>query len=111
MAAAVARPRWCWSCSRSAGDAVDDNVSLMRRFALAATLIGALASPAGANGRAPATSTIHFRQGNDQDVIAGMTFGAVLSHDGGATWQWMCEAAVGYGGMYDPSYQYTASGA
>jgi hypothetical protein len=38
-----------------------------------------------------------------------MTFGLVISHDGGATWQWMCEAAVGYGGLYDPFYSYTES--
>ena len=35
----------------------------------------------------------------------------VLSHDGGRTWHWMCEAAVGYGGLWDPDYAYTADGA
>jgi hypothetical protein len=87
----------------------------MRRFALASILVvglvGALAGTAAANGRAPATSTIHFRQGHEQDIAAGMTFGLVLSHDGGTTWQWVCEDAVGYGGVWDPDYSYTASGA
>ena len=55
---------------------------------------------AGANGRPDATSTLHFQQGNPQNIAAGMTFGLLLSHDGGATWSWMCEAAVmAYGGM------------
>jgi photosystem II stability/assembly factor-like uncharacterized protein len=70
-----------------------------------------LAGVAHANGRPEATSTIHWRPSAPQDVVAGMTFGVVLSHDGGATWQWMCEDAVGYGGVYDPDYAYTASGA
>jgi hypothetical protein len=85
----------------------------MSRLAVitAALLVAALALDAGANGRPPGTSTIHFRQGNDSDIVAGMTFGLVISHDGGATWQWMCEKAVGYGGMYDPIYAYSQSGA
>lgn len=66
---------------------------------------------AAANGRLPATSTITFRQGHDSDIAVGLTFGLLLSHDGGQTWRWICEAAVGYGGMYDPVYAYTASGA
>lgn len=40
-----------------------------------------------------------------------MTFGLLLSHDGGTTWQWMCETAVGYGGLWDPDYAYSSSGA
>lgn len=83
----------------------------MRRFALASILVVGLAGTAAANGRAPATSTIHFRQGHEQDIAAGMTFGLVLSHDGGATWHWVCEDAIGYGGVWDPDYSYTASGA
>ncbi len=83
----------------------------MRRFALATLMIAVLAALASANGRPPATSTIHFEQGAEQNVVAGMTFGVVMSHDNGATWQWMCEASVGYGGMYDPGYEYTQTGA
>ena len=64
-----------------------------------------------ANGRHEAAVTINFRQGHDQDIAAGMTFGLLLSHDGGATWHWMCESAVLYQGTHDPDYAYTASGA
>ena len=80
------------------------------RLAAAAIVSLALAGVAHANGRAPGTSSIQFRAGHDQDVLGGMTFGLVISHDGGATWQWMCEAAVGYGGIYDPRYVYSGTG-
>ncbi|HTR52308.1 MAG TPA: hypothetical protein VMJ10_16455 [Kofleriaceae bacterium] len=85
----------------------------MRQLALALAAAGALAGArdASANGRPPATSTLHWKQGSPNDVIAGMTFGVLISHDAGATWQWMCEAAVGYMGTYDPSYAYTSTGA
>jgi hypothetical protein len=80
------------------------------RSSLAFALVLALAADAHANGRPAATSTIHFRQGHETDIVAGMTFGLTISHDGGATWDWMCEAAVGYGGLYDPFYSYTQNG-
>jgi hypothetical protein len=83
----------------------------MRRIALAAVLVGALAGTAAANGRAPATSTIHFQQGHESNVAVGMTFGLLLSHDSGATWQWVCEDAIGYGGVWDPDYAFTSTGA
>jgi uncharacterized protein (TIGR03382 family) len=81
---------------------------MVRNLALVVVL--AAGSLAHANGRAPNTSTINFRQGNEQDVAAGMTFGLVISHDGGTTWHWMCEKAVLYGGMYDPDYAYNTTG-
>jgi uncharacterized protein (TIGR03382 family) len=82
----------------------------MRRFALAGWIVAVLATFADANGRAPATSTITFRQGHESDVVAGLTFGAVVSHDSGATWHWFCEKAVPYTGMYDPDYAYSTTG-
>jgi uncharacterized protein (TIGR03382 family) len=83
----------------------------MRRIALVVSVVAALAGIASANGRAPGTSTINFRQGHEQDIAAGMTFGLLISHDGGATWNWMCETAVGYGGLWDPDYAYSPTGA
>jgi MYXO-CTERM domain-containing protein len=81
------------------------------RIVLAGLLVLGLAATANANGRDPYTSTINFQRGNEQHIVAGMTFGVVVSKDGGATWQWMCERAVGYGGQYDPDYVYTSTGA
>lgn len=87
---------------------------MARRFALAlAALLASVVAihDATANGRPPGTSTIHFRHGQESEIAAGMSFGLLLSHDNGATWYWMCETAIGYGGTYDPDYEYTATGA
>lgn len=95
--------------------------SIVRKARLfATTFLGAvvtLAMGAGsgidvahANGRPPASSSIHFRAGHPNDLVVGMTWGVLVSHDGGATYQWMCEDAVGYGGAYDPDYEYLADG-
>ena len=84
-------------------------MGMLRNLALFTAL--AAATVAHANGRPPATSTINFRQGHQQDIAAGMSFGMVLSHDNGATWHWMCEKAVLYGGQYDPDYVYAPGGA
>lgn len=81
------------------------------RFVVGMLLVAASAAPALANGRPAGTSTINFKQGDEQKIAAGMTFGMVESDDGGQTWHWMCEAAIRYGGMYDPDYAYTSSGA
>lgn len=80
-------------------------------LALVVALIsGAAPRAALANGRPPGTSTIHFRKGMERHVYAGMTFGAVLSKDGGATWEWICEEAIGYSGTYDPDYVFAPDG-
>ncbi|HEX8108971.1 MAG TPA: hypothetical protein VF516_14665, partial [Kofleriaceae bacterium] len=66
---------------------------------------------ASANGRPPGTSSIVFRRGHESDIIAGLTFGMAISHDGGATWHWMCDDALGIGNSaYDPIYSYTPAG-
>jgi hypothetical protein len=73
--------------------------------------VAALTGTAGANGRPAGTSTINFEQGAPQHIAAGMTFGFLRSEDGGTTWKWMCEAAIGYGGTFDPDYAYSPTGA
>ncbi len=60
--------------------------------------------------RPPAAQTIEFRAGSTQDVIVGTTFGLLTSHDAGVTWRWYCNAAIGFGGTFDPDYAYTSSG-
>lgn len=74
-------------------------------------LVLAMAGLAHANGRPDAVSTINFKPGDPNEIAAGLTFGLVLSHDAGRSWHWMCEKAVGYGGLWDPDYAYTAGGA
>jgi hypothetical protein len=82
-----------------------------RSIVLAATVIVGAQRGAWANGRPPASSSITFRQGHENEITAGLTFGLVFSHDGGQTWSWMCEGAIGYTGIYDPHYSYTSTGA
>jgi len=84
---------------------------MFRRTALACLVLAALPHVASANGRAPATSTIAFRAGHDNEIAVGLTWGLLLSHDGGATWSWVCENAVGYSGVYDPIYVLSEGGA
>jgi MYXO-CTERM domain-containing protein len=85
-------------------------VSLFRS-ALGALVVAGLAGSAFANGRDPFISTINFKVGENTKIMAGATYGLVKSDDNGATWQWYCERAVGYGGTYDPDYVYTNTGA
>jgi uncharacterized protein (TIGR03382 family) len=82
-----------------------------RVLAAAALLVAAVPGHALANGRPPQTINLHFRPGHPDDILIAATFGALFSHDGGATWTWMCETAVGYGGTYDPDYAVSAGGA
>lgn len=82
-----------------------------RSIVLAALVIAGTSRPGSANGRPPASSSITFRPGHDNEVVAGLTFGLVFSHDGGQTWTWMCESAIGYSGIYDPRYAYSTTGA
>ena len=82
----------------------------MVRFGLGLGLVASWCAIAAANGRPAGTSTINFEQGHPDHIAAGMTFGLVLSNDGGATWRWMCEKTVGYGGLWDPDYAYSSSG-
>lgn len=84
---------------------------MIRQFVVGSLVLLASATQLHANGRPAATSTINFRQGNEQHIAAGMTFGLLVSKDGGATWRWFCEDAIKYGGMYDPDYAYTPTGA
>jgi uncharacterized protein (TIGR03382 family) len=83
---------------------------VLASFVVVAGLVAA-GDSAHANGRLPATSSITFRQGHDDDVVAGLTFGLVISHDGGKTWAWMCDDAIGIStSPYDPNYAYTPGG-
>jgi hypothetical protein len=84
---------------------------LPRRLVLAAFLVAGLPASAVANGRPPQVLNLHIRPGTPSDVLAPATFGPLFSTDGGDTWGWMCESAVGYGGTYDPDYAVTATGA
>lgn len=83
-------------------------MSNLSRALLSAALVLATV-PALANGRAPATMDVKPRSGST-DVMAGTTFGVSISADDAASWRWLCESAVGYGGTYDPDYEWSPTG-
>lgn len=81
---------------------------LQRAATLAAAVTSALAalpSPAAANGVFPAADQIVFDPSDPARAVARMTYGLLTTRDGGATWHWICERAVGYDdtdGVYPP---------
>jgi hypothetical protein len=75
------------------------------RRALAIVML--LTAGASANGRFPSAMTVTFGQ-DPKQIYVGATFGLIFTTDG-ATWNWVCEKAVGYTGYYDPVYAVTSS--
>jgi hypothetical protein len=63
-----------------------------------------------ANGRFPATVNVHVRADDQDFILVPATFGLLLSKNGGQSFQWVCEEAIGYGGTYDPDYAVAADG-
>lgn len=84
----------------------------MRRFAgaLALAAIALSTSPAAGNGRFPATVNIRFHPTDPDFFLVPATFGLLVTKDGGASFQWVCELAIGYTGTYDPDYVIAANG-
>ena len=73
--------------------------------------IAGIAAPAAhANGRFPITVNVKFRPGATETVLVPASFGLMISKDGGDTFRWVCELAIGYTGTYDPDYAVTADG-
>jgi hypothetical protein len=77
--------------------------------ALAGALL-AFPSTGLANGRFPAANQIVFHPSDPDRMLIRVTFGALLSQDGGKTASWLCEPLVGYGGVQDPAVAITSDG-
>jgi MYXO-CTERM domain-containing protein len=75
-----------------------------------AAALAAAAPEARANGRFPATIDVVFKPGDHTKMSLQVTWGLLQTEDEGASWHWMCEDAVGFGGVYDPDYAYTSTG-
>jgi len=67
----------------------------------------AAAPEAHANGRFPESNAIFFAPNDAEYVLLRTTFGQILSHDRGKTWDWVCEQSVGLAGVEDPMYSIT----
>ena len=85
----------------------------MRRLATAAFVLALGASfphRALANGRFPSADQLIPDPGDPQHLVLRATFGLLQSHDGGQTFHWVCEDAIGYSGDRDPALAVTADG-
>jgi hypothetical protein len=82
---------------------------VLRRVVAVFLVLFTLAGTARANGRFPASSAIVLSPGDTMLVRA--TFGLLVSRDRGATFGFVCERAVGFMGIEDPTYVITPSGA
>jgi hypothetical protein len=89
------------------------NIAGVRRaFGVAlVTAVLALGPAARANGRYPAASLVVFDPGDAAHLVVSATFGLLESRDGGKTFAWRCESALGVGGQQDLMTAITASGA
>src|SRR5689334_18256462 len=72
---------------------------------LLAAALASLPSPAAANGVFPSADQLVFDPADPARAVARMTYGLLTTQDGGASWRWICEGAVGYddtGGQAPP---------
>lgn len=68
-----------------------------------------ISSPSLANGRFPESNQIVFSADDPDLVVLRVTFGLLISHDRGHTFDWVCEQSIGYSGIEDPMYTVTPS--
>jgi hypothetical protein len=64
-----------------------------------------------ANSRYPESNQIVFAQHDPDLVLLRVTFGLLVSHDRGRTFDWVCEESIGFSGIEDPMYTVTPSNA
>lgn len=77
----------------------------------AALLLLLASATAMANGRPPTTNGVFFAPGDNKTIYVRTTFGLLVSHDDGCTFDWICEQDVGYAGQFDPKYRVAKDGA
>jgi hypothetical protein len=84
----------------------------MRRFAClaAGASLALIPATARANGRFPAANQLVSHPTDASRMVLRATFGFLLTRDGGAQWDWVCERSVGYGGTEDPAIGVHADG-
>jgi photosystem II stability/assembly factor-like uncharacterized protein len=65
---------------------------------------------ASANGRYPLAQQLLVDPTDANQLWLRSNYGLLTSADGGASWDWICEAGVGYSGRQDPMVAVTADG-
>ncbi|CAN5786665.1 hypothetical protein BH09MYX1_BH09MYX1_59110 [soil metagenome] len=77
----------------------------MRGFAasvVAVALSSSIAATAHANGRIPEANQLTVNDADPDFLYLRVSFGVLLSHDRGKSFEWVCESAIGYTGTFDP---------
>lgn len=82
----------------------------MKRAAPLTLALLTLAAEAHANGRFPASNQIATTTGNADLQVVRTTFGLLVSKNGGKSYEWICEQAMGYSGTQDPGIAVLADG-
>src|SRR5215471_7349508 len=90
--------------------------SSMRAVLLLSLASAGLACLAGshearANGRFPRADLVAFQPADDSKLVLRTTFGLLESRDGGLTFSYVCEAALGLAFEENPAVAVTAGGA
>jgi hypothetical protein len=68
--------------------------------AAVASILTSLTGELRANGRFPQATQVVFGRGGS--IALRATYGLVWLQPRTSTWSWVCEGAIGYGGVYDP---------
>jgi MYXO-CTERM domain-containing protein len=68
------------------------------------------AGEARANGRYPAAGLVALDPADPHHIVVRATYGLLSTSDGGKTWSWMCEQAVGFSDNEDPMVAMTKNG-
>jgi hypothetical protein len=84
-------------------------LSRWRGLVLATALLVGSVDRADANGRSPATVSVHPRAGSSTDLAVWTTWGFLISRDGEG-FRWMCENALKVAGVFDPDLVFRADG-
>lgn len=63
-----------------------------------------------ANGRYPKADQLLVAPDAPESIVVRTTFGILVSRDSGRNWDWICERAVGYSGVQDPTIGLMAQG-
>ncbi|MDY7229862.1 WD40/YVTN/BNR-like repeat-containing protein [Hyalangium rubrum] len=73
-------------------------------------LLALQALPALAHNGLPETQNVTVRRGNENDLLVGATFGALISRDKGQSWRWICPEGMGVGAWRPERYHWLSGG-
>lgn len=63
-----------------------------------------------ANGRFPSAGHVEVDPMDPMHIVVRATYGLVVTRDGGGTWNWVCEKAMSFSGVWDPPIGIVANG-